>query len=267
MSAAIAIRDNRDAFEPQSTRDALELCRTLVASRFLPESIRTPEAAFAILATGRELGLTAMQSMRSIHIIKGKPTLSADLIVGLCKRAPSCEFFQLVESSGKVARYETKRVGEKPTVLEYTIEEAKQAGLLSNDNWRKYPAAMLRARCASALARAVYPDVAMGLYDPDELGASVEVEESIPANAQSVEPPIVTVDWLTEQLGKMPPEDIGALVKVHLSADEQSAFRRIYKEWQNSKRPFVEVPQFEVPYSIATEPTAGAEAVDGAGAG
>jgi len=28
---------------------------------------------------------------------------------------------------------------------------------------------MLRARCISALARAVYPDLLMGVYDPDEL--------------------------------------------------------------------------------------------------
>ena len=31
-----------------------------------------------------------------------------------------------------------------------------------------YPAAMLRARCSAALLRAVYPDLALGVYEQDE---------------------------------------------------------------------------------------------------
>src|SRR5690606_27529948 len=41
-------------------------------------------------------------------------------------------------------------------------------GLTGRSNWKAHPAAMLRARASAALARAVYPDVAMGIYDPDE---------------------------------------------------------------------------------------------------
>jgi hypothetical protein len=48
------------------------------------------------------------------------------------------------------------------------MEQAKAAGLSGGDNWRKHTAAMLRARCSSALARAVYPDLMMGVYEHDE---------------------------------------------------------------------------------------------------
>jgi hypothetical protein len=44
------------------------------------------------------------------------------------------------------AIYETKRVGSTPVKISFTIEQAKQAGLTGKDNWRNYPAAMLRAR-------------------------------------------------------------------------------------------------------------------------
>lgn len=166
--------DAARAFEPSSISDAVRLAELLVASRLLPRAVSTPEAAFAIIATGRELGLTAMQSLRSIHVIEGKPTLSSDLVLALVKsRRDVCMWFRLVESTDQVATYETHRVGEpSPTRMSFSMADAQRAGVTGKDNWRKYPAAMLRARCITALARAVYPDLAMGVYDPDELEAA-----------------------------------------------------------------------------------------------
>jgi hypothetical protein len=172
------------AFEPANIDEAERLCKLLVASGLLPRGVNRPEAAFAIVATGRELGLTAMQSLRSIHIIEGKPTLSADLVAALVKNRPEvCEWFRLVESTDQIATYETQRRGEpKPTKMSFSWADAQRAGVTGKDNWRKYPAAMLRARCITALARAVYPDLAMGIYDPDELSP-----EASPAPVRAVE--------------------------------------------------------------------------------
>ena len=163
--------DPSRAFEPRDIDEGYEMAKLLVASGLLPRGIQRPEAAFAIIAAGRELGLTAMQSLRSIHIIEGKPSLSADLVAALCKSRPDvCLYFRLVESTDRVARYETHRRGEpEPTPMSFTIEQAQRAGVAGKDNWKKYPEAMLRARCITALARAVYPDLAMGVYDPDEV--------------------------------------------------------------------------------------------------
>src|SRR4051812_30875745 len=55
----------------------------LVASRLLPRSVDTPEKAIAIIQTGRELGIGPMQALRAIHVIEGKPTMSAELMAGL----------------------------------------------------------------------------------------------------------------------------------------------------------------------------------------
>jgi hypothetical protein len=55
------------------------------------------------------------------------------------------------------------------------MEDAKVAGLLSKDTWKKYPEAMLRARCVAIVARALFPDAIMGAsYTPEEL-------ESVPS--------------------------------------------------------------------------------------
>jgi hypothetical protein len=185
--------DARKAFEPRNVAEACDYAGLLVRSKFLPRAVTSAEAAFAIIATGRELGMTALQSLRAIHVIDGKPTLSADLIAALCKKSPDlCRYFRLVQTSDTVATYETHRVGEpSPTRLSFTFAEAQRAGLTNKDNWRKFPAAMLRARAITALARAVYPDLVMGIYDPDEV--TVANDASAPVESPRESETVVTV--------------------------------------------------------------------------
>jgi len=130
---------------------------------------QSPEAIYSAILTGLELGLPPMKALRSIHLVQGRPVLSADLMVGLCKQSSVCLHFMVVESTAEKATYRTQRKGDpEPTSYTYLLEDAKRAGLTNKDNWRAHPAAMLRARCAAALARMVYPDLVMGLYEEDE---------------------------------------------------------------------------------------------------
>lgn len=176
-----------EVFAPRTMSEAWKLAQTFHASGLLPRGIASPEAAFTIIATGAELGLSPMASLRSIHVIEGKPVLSAALIAGIVQRRPDlCEGFALVESSETIATYETTRRGQAPVRMSFTIEQAQRAGLAGKDIWRKYPHAMLRARASAELARAVYPDVVGGLYDPDEIpGAEARTAEPRPV----VQPP------------------------------------------------------------------------------
>ena len=179
MSNIVVQQQAITAFEPTNIRDAYDFAKMLVASRMLPRHLTTPEAVVAVVATGREIGLTTMQSVRNIYFVDGKVTLSADLIVSLVKRHPACEYFRVSEATNESVTCETKRKGDpEPTTMTWTLKDAERAGLLNKDNWKKYPKAMLRARCSSDLARAVYPDAAMGVYDPDELSAPMAVEPS-----------------------------------------------------------------------------------------
>jgi hypothetical protein len=148
-----------------------EQASELVKSGFLPRAVNTPEKAMAIIQTGKELGLGPMQSLRSIHIIEGKPTMSADLIAGLALAKLPGSVLRVVESSDKKCVIEAGRSGQKLTPFEYTMADAQRAGLAGKDNWKKHPRAMLRARAITEAARAIFPDTCVGLYDPDELGA------------------------------------------------------------------------------------------------
>jgi len=208
------------AFEPSSFVDAMQVAKALVESRLFP-GIKSPEAAFALIATGRELGLSMMQSLRGLHVIEGRPTLSADAMAGLCKsRKDVCAYFRMVESTDKVARYETQRVGEpSPTSMSFSWEDAQRAGSTNKDNWRKYPAAMLRARCITALARAVYPDLLMGIYDPDELSrepvrGTYAVVTELPTETPPAPP--------SEPKYEATPEELDRIVRVYVSVIEEA---------------------------------------------
>ena len=155
--------------------DAWKLSQSLHKSHMF-EGYGSPEAVLSTVLLGRELGLPAMASLRSVHNIKGKHALSAELMVALVLKSGLAEYFQLVETTDQVCTYETKRKGTaKPQRLSYTIEQATKAGLLfvkpgkQDGPWQKMPTQMLRARCKSELARLEYPDILAGLYTPEEL--------------------------------------------------------------------------------------------------
>lgn len=173
-TASLAQRDvsYERQLEPTTINGAYRLAETLFKSGFF--RVRNPEGVFTLILAGRSYGLDVVQSIQGVHLIDGKPSLSAGLMHALCLRHPDCEYFQLVESSAEVAVFETRRRGAPaPVRMSWTIDEARSAGLVGKDNWKKYPKAMLRARCIAELSRAVYPDAVHNTYLLDELGQDV----------------------------------------------------------------------------------------------
>lgn len=131
--------------------------------------VKSADTAFAIILAGDEMGYEPMAAARAFALVKGKVSLSADAMVGLVKRSAQCEAWHVVETTATECTITTRRTGDDTaTTLTYTIAMAQRAGLTGSQTWRAHPEAMLRARCGAALARAVYPDVCGGLYDPDE---------------------------------------------------------------------------------------------------
>ncbi len=161
-----------------------EQAHILVKSGFLPSSVKTPEAAIAIMMTGAEFGLKPMQSFRMISVIEGKPTMTADgmaaLVMQWCRQYGSSAYFRVVETSNDQCIVEYKRPESSPKRYDFTMDDARRAQLTGKAVWQKFPKAMLRARAISAAARMGFPDVVAGVYDPEELGAPVPGEMGEP---------------------------------------------------------------------------------------
>lgn len=171
--------------------------------------VKNADTAFAIILAGDELGFDPMASARNIALVKGKVSLSADAMVGLVKRSSVCEMWHVDVSTATECTITTQRTGDdEPTSLTYTIAMATRAGLTGSQTWRAHPEAMLRARCGAALARAVYPDVCGGLYEPDE---AEEIRRgSAPARAEALDVSLAALEAWRETL-----TDVSSLRDMH----------------------------------------------------
>lgn len=158
--------------------EIFQLAEVLIPTGFLPESIKTPGQAAAIILKGQELGIPPLYALNNISIVKGKQVCQAELMLCLIYRDQGDQAVKILETSDRVCRVRYRRRGGDPGDLAFTIEEAAQAGLIArNPTYKTYPAAMLRARAISAAARIAFPDSIAGMYTPDEMGARVVVNE------------------------------------------------------------------------------------------
>ena len=98
------------SLDPRSMHEACLLAKRLHEARMF-SSYGNPQAVLSTVLLGRELGLPAMASLRSVHIIEGKHSLSADLMVALVLKSGLAEYFQVIETTDKICTYETKAQG------------------------------------------------------------------------------------------------------------------------------------------------------------
>lgn len=175
-------------------KDVMTLGDVLAKSGFFQDARGAAQAVVKVLA-GRELGFGPIASMTGVHIVKGKPVMSAMLIAAAIKRSGKYDY-KVREHTKAVCKLEffERNVAHPPgpsgwTSLgesSFSADEAKDAGL-GGDNWRHYPKNMLFARAVSNGAKWYTPDIFGGpVYTPDELGIDVDGETGEVKNLSSV---------------------------------------------------------------------------------
>lgn len=213
MSQSLALQ----TIQPDEWTTMTQMAAALVKTKFLPQAIQTPEQAVAIMLTGRELGLPPMAALSQINVIQGKPTLSAELMLALINRSRLAENIEIVATvEGAVVTM--KRKGRAPYVARFGPTEAKAMGLDGNPNYKKQAATMYQWRAVSMAARAVFPDVVLGLHTPEEEGAQVgvgaggeQVVEELPASARPIEHEFVEGEIVTAEESAVSGDDPGSL--------------------------------------------------------
>ena len=166
---------NTLAYEPTNLDEAFRMAQILVSSGLTPRGVDTPQKAFLIMAQGRELGLSTMQSLGNIYVVEGKVSLSSDLMAAMVLKSPVCEYLRCAEMTSERATYLAKRKGGAEFRYSFSWEDAVKAGLTNRPNYKANPADMLRHRALSKCVRAVFPDVVAGLYSRDEAEDIVDV--------------------------------------------------------------------------------------------
>lgn len=202
-----------------SLPDLVRYAEHLAHADLLPKQfVNRPANVLYAIEYGRTLGITPIAALTGIHVIEGKPSASSGLIGGLVRQAGHK---LRVKGDGRSATAQIIRADDPDWTYEvtWTLERAEQAGLCqikegkpwARDRngkptaWEKYPAAMLKARAITEVARDACEDVLFGLhYTPEELGAYVNqdgepVEAPVqPLRAVPAEPVVEQRDFLHE---------------------------------------------------------------------
>lgn len=164
--------------------DVQRAAKLMLASGYF-EAQRDPVVGVAQLAVkilaGREMGYGPFASVQGIHVIQGKPTLSANLMAAAVKSSPRYDYRvrQMTDAACRIEFFETID-GRRESVGEsvFTLEDAKRAGVKNLD---KFPRNMLFARAMSNGVRWYCPDVFAGnaAYTPEEMGDQGAVDEPV----------------------------------------------------------------------------------------
>ena len=154
--------------------DAFRFATMVAKSDFAPKDFKgKPESCLLAIQHGSEVGLSPMQSLQSIAVINGRPTIWGDAALALVQSSPVCEYVREYtegEGDGLVAVCEAKRRGyPAPTVVRFSIADAKRAGLAGKSGpWTQYPARMLTLRARGFALRNAFADALRGLITAEE---------------------------------------------------------------------------------------------------
>jgi len=129
--------------------------------------IKTPEQGVALMLISQAEGLHPAIAARDFHIIQGRAALKADAFLARFQVAGGKVVWNAYADDRVSGTFSHPQGG--TVTVEWTIAQAKAAGLTGKDVWKQYPRAMLRARVISEGIRTVYPGVAVGVYTPEEI--------------------------------------------------------------------------------------------------
>jgi hypothetical protein len=169
----------------------------VAASEFAPKDFRgKPESCLLAIQHGSEVGLSPMQSLQSIAVINGRPTIWGDAALALVQSSPVCEYVrEYTEGDGDalVAVCEAKRRGyPQPTVVRFSMADAKRAGLAGKSGpWSQYPARMLTLRARGFALRNAFADALRGLITAEEAQDYPPLEPTPTVKVTQPEPVVV----------------------------------------------------------------------------
>lgn len=186
----IARRTNQQVVPHMNMNDKMQYAQALAQASLLPKQYqRNPGNVLLAVELGESLGIPPIQAINTVHVIEGKPSASSGLISALVRRAGHT---LRVKGNDQSATAEIVRSDDPDFTYSVTWDmgRARNAGVTGKDNWKKYPAAMLKARAITEVARDACQEALMGVqYTPEELGAVVDeegnvVDQSGPRGAQ-----------------------------------------------------------------------------------
>lgn len=190
-----------------------DLARSLKQSALVPEALRGKEADILfIVLTGAEMGMGPMKSLQAFESIKGRVGMKPVYMMGMVRAHPSIADITLETTATKAVVTSQRKGSPKILRTEFTLDDAKTAGLTSSDMYRKWPARMLGWRCVAIHCREHHSDIIGGHYSSEEV-ESFERDITPQPEVVDAQPAVETVKAaLKTKTKRMPVVDVPAAV-------------------------------------------------------
>lgn len=144
----------------------LERMGTMIAKSKL-FGMKTPEEAIALCLIAQAEGKHPASAAQEYNIIQGKPALKADAMLARFQSAGGRVNWIVYTDTEVTGEFSHAQGGS--VKITWNMAMATKLGYHTKDNWKKFPRAMMRARCISEGIRTVYPGIAVGIYTPEEV--------------------------------------------------------------------------------------------------
>lgn len=161
---------------PTNFDEAWRLAQMISQSNFCPKDyIGKPSDCLFAMAYGAELGLSMLQAIQGIAVIKGRPSVWGDALIGIVRANPtiiSIEEFIAGEGDARTATciLTRERHGRaEQTTGTFSVAQARTANLWGKEGpWRTYPDRMLKMRARGFCLRDGAADILKGIITAEE---------------------------------------------------------------------------------------------------
>ena len=223
--------------------DAMAFAEMVSKTEFAPKDFRgKPEACLMAIQHGSEIGLSKMQSLQSIAVVNGRPTIYGDAALAVCLASPVCEWITedlMGEGDKMVATCSAQRRGyPAPIISTFSVADAKAAGLWAKGGpWSQYPKRMLAMRARGFALRNAFADVLRGLVTAEEAGDYQQID-TVAIDRKNVQAKVVEVASVP-RIEEQPVSDVyakaaGAIERAK-SVDRCETLRAMLDERKASK--------------------------------
>ena len=265
-NTVVAMPQQKNGFlmEPQSLNEAMEFANMLANSNLVPKAYQQkPGDIMVACQWGAEIGLKPLQSLQNIAVINNIPAVWGDALVALVRGSGLCEYIkQDWDDASKTATCRVKRKGEPEEMRQFSEEDARVAGHLNKDTYKKNLQRMLSIRARAFALRDVFADVLKGLkvaeevedYPAEREVNQAPVQEHKPANKtaavldrvrnrkqteQPAEQPLTIDQPTTEPVSEQPAstQDIGVMFGQFADAlEEAETIEQLAGIWKSASK-------------------------------
>jgi hypothetical protein len=125
------------------------------------EDVKSEAQAIVKIVAGREMGLSPMESMNGLYIVKGRVEPMTSVVSSLIKKDPEYDYRVVTLTDEECVLMFTKNdkdLGESS----FSFADAAKAGLVNKDVWKNFPRNMMFSRALANGKRWYCPHVCSG---------------------------------------------------------------------------------------------------------